>query len=72
MHVKEEGPVDVPAAHLAEVGLVPADPWRLIDFVETGPQGENEKKTEDDPFHVQLIFPGFRAATNIKNKITLS
>jgi hypothetical protein len=29
MHVKEEGAVDVPVAHLPKVGLVPAHPVRL-------------------------------------------
>ena len=37
VNVEEEGPVDVPGAHLAEVSLVPADPRRLVDLVEPGP-----------------------------------
>ena len=62
MHVKEESPVDVPAAHLAEVRLVPADPRGLIYFVEPGPEGEKKKEPKDDPFHVDLLFPSFGTA----------
>ena len=36
--VEEESSVDVPRAHLAKVGLVPADPGGLGDLVETGPE----------------------------------
>ena len=35
VHVKEEGPVDVPAGELAEVGLVPADMVRVIDSIQS-------------------------------------
>ena len=43
MHVKEKCSVDVPAAHLAKVGLVPADPRGLIYLVKTGPQGQSHE-----------------------------
>ena len=37
VHVKEEGPVDIPAGELAEVGLVPADMVRVIDPIQSRP-----------------------------------
>ena len=59
MDVEEEGPVDVPAPHLAEVGLVPAHPGWLVDLVEPRPEGERHQEREDQPFRVQLFFPRF-------------
>ena len=37
VHVKEEGPVDIPAGELAEVGLIPANMVRVIDSIQSRP-----------------------------------
>ena len=42
-------PVDVPAAHLAKVGLVPADPGRFGDVVEAGPEVQRHDRGEGQP-----------------------
>lgn len=54
MHVEEERPVDVPAAHFAEVRLVPAHVIRLRDIVEAGGQRQGADGAEPQP-HVPLV-----------------
>ena len=46
MDVEEERAVDVPGAHLPEVGLIPADPGRLRDLVESGPKIQEDQHEE--------------------------
>ena len=40
MDVEEECSIDVPAAHFAEMGLIPTHPGRLGDVVKSGGQGQ--------------------------------
>ncbi len=64
MHVKEEGTIDVPAAHFAEVSLVPAHPCRLPDTVESGHQRCHDQEGEAQPPTV-TVFAGAAAPVNV-------
>ena len=46
VHVEEKRPVDVPGSHLAEVGLIPADPGRLRNLVKAGPKVQQDQGEE--------------------------
>lgn len=49
VHVEEERPVDVPAAHLAKVRLVPANVVRDGHIVKPGAHRQHEDRPEQDP-----------------------
>lgn len=49
VHIKEERPVDVPAAHLAKVRLVPANVVRDGHIVKPGAHRQHEDRPEQDP-----------------------
>lgn len=49
MDIEEEGVVNVPAAHLAKMGLIPADMIRLGNLVESRGEGGHRNGHERHP-----------------------